>query len=59
MLFLNLGFLVLCSTGPLFLPLPISAYILVQIIVQIENNSGALLYIDSADISSIENNFFV
>ena len=26
-------------------------------IVQLENNSGALLYIDSAYISSIENNF--
>ena len=30
-----------------------------QIIVQMENNSGPLLYIDSAYISSIENNFFV
>ena len=28
-----------------------------EIIVQLENNSGALLYIDSADISSIENIF--
>ena len=30
-----------------------------QIIVQMENNSGTLLYIDSAYISSKENNFFV
>ena len=29
-----------------------------QIIVQMENNSGALLYIDSAYISSKENNYF-
>ena len=37
----------------------ISPYIQLQIIVQMENNSGALLYIDSAYISSKENNFFV
>ena len=50
------GFFLLWSIGP-FLPLPISAYILVQIILQLENNSGTLLYIDSAYISSIKNIF--